>query len=111
MKFKVTRKEIKENYNTILKVSYCNLQNMLNCEEPFAYSTRAEGWACDYYDIGYGVVISTGYAPIGTPVNYETCREYEKRAEKTISTIWDYEERRAALGQLIADFREEVTNR
>lgn len=108
MKFKVTRKAIKEDYSKVLCVSYCGLQSLLNCEEPFAYSTRAEGWACDYYDIGRGVVISTGYAPIGTPVNYETCRKYEQKAEKIISNTWDYEERKSALTRLIADFREEV---
>ena len=107
MKYKTTRKEIKENY-TVLKVSYCGLQSLFNCIEPFAYSTRAEGWACDYYYIGDNIVVSTGYAPIGTPVNYETCRKYEKRAEEIISRIWNYEERRDALDALIEEFIKEV---
>ena len=90
-KYKVTRKEIKERFNTILKVSYCNAQNLLNFENEFAYSTRAEGWACDYYNID-GVIISTGYAPIGKDTNYNLLREYDEQARTILSDYnikWD----------------------
>ena len=43
-KYRTTKKSIKEDYTHILGTGYCNLQNLLRAEEPFAYSTRAEGW-------------------------------------------------------------------
>ena len=85
-KYKVTRKAMKESYGKIIGVSYCNLQYLLRFQEPFAYSTRAEGWACDYYDVD-GVLISTGYAPIDskrTKSTYDICRKYDEAARKIL---------------------------
>lgn len=64
MKFKTTQKEIRANYNKIICVPFCGLQNLLNYEIPVAYTVRREGWAADIYDMGGGVAIVTGYAPI-----------------------------------------------
>ena len=108
MKYRTTRKAVKEQYKTILKIGYCNLQLLLSRVDPFAYSTRAEGWACDYYYIGNDVVISTGYAPIGKPVSYDICREYEKKAQKALEGLWDYTDQRDALDALIEEFAKEV---
>ena len=88
MKFKTTKKAMKEIYYRILSVPYCELQSLLNYEEPIAYSTRAEGWACDYYYID-GVLISTGYSTIGsknTKCDYDMMQEYEKQARVINST-------------------------
>ena len=63
-------------------VSYCAMQSLLNYHSPFAYSTRAEGWACDYYDID-GVCISTGYSPLNSRNmndDYKIINEYEKKS-------------------------------
>ena len=43
MKFKVTQKEIRANFNKIISVPYCSLQNLLCWESPVAYTTRREG--------------------------------------------------------------------
>ena len=59
MKLRATKKEMREGYDKVLRIGYCNAQNLLWGEEPFAYSTGRYGWCCDYYDIG-GVLISTG---------------------------------------------------
>lgn len=86
MKFKTTRKNMKENYSTIIKVGYCNIAYLLQYEQPIAYSTRSEGWACDYYEVD-GVLISTGYAPIGNIVpSYDTCHRYNVKAESIVLT-------------------------
>ena len=48
----------------------------------FAYSSRAEGWACDYYTID-NVLISTGYAPLeakNTRKDYEVYKKYNDLA-------------------------------
>ena len=83
MKFRTTQKAIRENYNTIICVPYCGLQNLLNHESPVAYTVRREGWAADIYDMGGGVAIVTGYAPFGKiRPSYELRERYETQAEK-----------------------------
>lgn len=111
MKFKTTQKAIRANYNEIIYIPYCNLQNLLNYESPVAYTARREGWAADIYDMGGGVAIVTGYAPFGNiRPSYELREQYEKQAEKiryNYSLAW--EERRDALRELQRAFIEEVT--
>lgn len=108
MKFKTTKKAIKENYNKILKVGYCNMQNLLKYENAIAYSERSEGWACDYYYIE-GVLISEGYSPIDNKnmkkYDYDTLQEYENKAR---SIIYDYsieyEEQKKQVKNLLKEF-------
>lgn len=104
MKLKATKKQIKDNADLILSIGYCQLQSLLNYKSPFAYSCGIYGWSCDYYNID-GVVISTGYAPIGIPVKYDTVRKYEAMAEKIRSDYnMTYEQRVSELDKLIHDF-------
>lgn len=111
MKFKTTQKAIKANYNTIICVSYCGFQNLLNYESPVAYTVRREGWAADIYDMSGGVAIVTGYAPFGNIRPFYELRErYETDAKKiryNYSLAW--EEQREQLKQLAKAFIEEVT--
>ena len=113
MKFKTTQKAIKANYNTIICVPYCGLQNLLNYESPVAYTKRREGWAADIYDMGGGVAIVTGYAPFGNVrPSYELRERYEKQAE-IIRDMYRYSTKlndtRNRLRELQAAFIEEVT--
>lgn len=113
MKFKTTQKAIKANYNTIICVPYCGLQNLLNYESPVAYTERREGWAADIYDMGGGVAIVTGYAPFGNiRPSYELRERYEKQAE-IILDMYRYSTKlndtRNRLRELQAAFIEEVT--
>ena len=108
MKLKATKKAIRNSGYNVLKIGYCNAQNLLRHKSPFAYSERREGWACDYYDIN-GVYISTGYDPIGKAVNYEMLREYENKARK----IWcdysrNYEDQAAAVEGLLFEMIEKA---
>lgn len=111
MKFKATKKEMKENYSQIAKIGYCNAQFLLKFEEPKAYSTRAEGWACDYYDIE-GVLISTGYAPLesrNTDCTYDSVRIYDEQAEKIICDYsLKYEDQKAKVTELLHEFITEI---
>lgn len=113
MKFKTTQKAIKANYNTIICVPYCGLQNLLNYESPVAYTERREGWAADIYDMGGGVAIATGYTPFGSVrPSYELRERYEKQAE-IIRDMYRYSTKlndaRNRLRELQAAFIEEVT--
>jgi hypothetical protein len=109
MKIKVTKKAIKNSYNTIIKVSYCSLQNLLNYQEPFAYSTRSEGWSCDYYKIDNNTIISTGYAPIGEiKASYDLTQKYDNKAATIIYSNKDYKETKILLDELLNQFIKEV---
>ena len=107
MKFKTTQKAIRANYNKIICVPYCGLQNLLNYESPVAYTVRR---AADIYDMSGGVAIVTGYAPFGNiRPSYELRERYETQAEKiryNYSLAW--EEQRDALRELQRAFIEEV---
>lgn len=108
-KYKTTKKAIREIGDPIYCVSYCNLQNLLRFRDPFAYSTRAEGWACDYYSIE-GFIICTGYAPIGRKTDYNLCREYDQKAREVLcdySLTW--EQQRDRLEELIEEFAGKLT--
>ena len=83
MKLQTTKKAIKNNFNTIISIGYCDAQYLLWFKNPFAYSAGVYGWACDYYQIN-NVCISTGYSPIGERVPYELLNELEHKAAEII---------------------------
>jgi len=110
-KYKTTKKAIKEDYSKIAMISYCSAQYLLRYEEPFAYSERAEGWACDYYDIN-GILISTGYAPIdskNTHCNYDIVKKYDDKArEIACDYSLNYEQQKTQVTELLAKFIKEI---
>lgn len=114
MKIKTTKKEVRSKANAIISVGYCDMCYLLNYERPFSYCTRAEGWACDNYEIEYEpmryVVISTGYSPINdyyfkNSNKYEIIRRYEELARKTIccETRFNYEEKKQIVHNFLID--------
>ena len=109
MKFKTTKKAIKEGYDSILGTGHCT--NLLYFTNPIAYSTRSEGWACDYYDID-GLCISTGYAPMNSKnvkVSYEFIDRYENMARDIVSDYnTPYDERKKAVDELLHEFAKKV---
>lgn len=110
MKFKTTKKEIKNNYHTIISVGYCSLQHLLNCVEAAAYTAGTNGWCADIYTFG-NVAIVTGYAPFGNiKPGYEKTKEYDDVAAKLCSDrSIPYAELKDRLYALIKKFIEEVT--
>jgi hypothetical protein len=83
MKAKVTKTEVKNNFNSILSLGYCDVQYLTYFKRPFGYSCGVNGWSCDYYDID-GVCLSTGYSPIGSNVDYQLMIKFEKKAQKIV---------------------------
>lgn len=106
-KYRVTKKEMNEGYTHIIGIGAGDLQNLLKFEQPFAYSTRAEGWACDYYDVD-DVLICTGYAPMRskrTTSNYEILREYDEKARKIFDNYdLTYEKRKKQIEALLHEY-------
>jgi len=111
MKYKTTKKDMKSNYDKIIGIGYCNAQFLLKFEEPTAYSARAEGWACDYYDVD-GVLISTGYAPLDSKNakrDYDMIRKYDQAAEKIACDYnLKYEEQKEQVNTLLKEFVREA---
>lgn len=92
MKFKTTQKAIKEGYNKILCIGYCDLQYLLYYKNPVAYTSGVYGWNADVYDIGGGIAICTGYRPIGNiRPNHNLQKEYDEKAEKIVLSWNEYE--------------------
>lgn len=109
MKHKTTQKAIKENYRKIINVGYAELQSLLKHLEPIAYTAGVYGWNADIYIIN-GVAIVTGYRPFGNiKADYDICCKYESEANQIIKSVYNYEERKTALDDLISKFIEEVT--
>ena len=108
MKHKTTQKAIKENYRKIINVGYAELQSLLKHLEPIAYTAGAYGSNADIYIIN-GVAIVTGYRPFGNiKADYDICEKYESEANQIIKSVYNYEERKTALDDLISKFIEEV---
>lgn len=84
MKFKTTKKVVKAGYSTIYAIGYCNLQHLLYFNTPVAYTANQYGWACDIYDMGGGVAITTGYAPIGVNIEYDLTYSFDQQAADVI---------------------------
>ena len=108
MKFRTTQKAIKSGYTNVIKVSYCGLQSLLGCESPIAYTTRAEGWGADIYAFG-NTAIATGYAPFGNiHPGYEVNQRYEQKAMDATARIYNWQEKKALLDELIKEYLQEV---
>lgn len=111
-KIKTTKKAMRENFNKIISIGYCNAQNLLHYEDAYTYCTRAEGWACDNYAID-NVLISTGYAPIASKnsnCNYELVKKYDSLAEKIVYNYdLSYEQKKQQVTALLQEFVTEAT--
>lgn len=110
MKFRTTGKEIKNNYNAILSISYCGAQHLLRYQEARAYACGVYGWNYDVYTIG-GVAICTGYRSMpGASVDYDLLNEYEKQAEKIVYNYnLSYETQKERVNALLHEFIEKAT--
>lgn len=111
MKFKTTKKQINNNFNTILSIGYCEAQFLTYFKSPFAYSAGLYGWVCDYYQLD-NICISTGYNPIGQNVDYKILRNYEARASKIINNYeLKYELKVKKVNKLLNEFiKKAITN-
>jgi hypothetical protein len=104
MKYKVTQKEMKDRFRTLIAVRYCALQNLLYFEEPVAYGERPEGWACDYY-VFEDSCISTGYAPIGRWADGDLVKHYDLLARTVLDADnLTYENRQRLIKALLVRF-------
>ena len=114
LKLKATKKTMRDGYNKIISIGYCDAESILNYQNPIAYSARTEGWSCDYYDVN-GVLISTGYSPLNNKNtvenNYQTIREYNSKAREIIHSDIDYKLKQEQVNSLLAAMVAELTSK
>ena len=105
LKLKATKKTMRDGYRKIISIGYCDAEAILNYQNPIAYSTRVEGWACDYYDVN-GVLLSTGYSPLSnknTKDGYKVIREYNAKAREIIRSNIDYEAKKEQVNKILLE--------
>jgi len=108
MKLKTTKKQVKNYYSDIYSIGYCNAQYLLQGVNPFAYSSGAYGWSCDYYEVE-DVCISTGYSTIGESTNYDLVRKYDDKAKAIFDNCnVDYQKRKNKVNKLLIKFINEL---
>ena len=84
---RTTKKEMKENYTTIIPITNRAMKYLLAFEKPISHCDSNDyGWICDNYEISDDVLVSTGYSPIdGIKVDYEKVKKYENLAKEFFS--------------------------
>lgn len=109
MKIKVSKKEIKDNFNNIITIGYCDAWYLLAYKDADFYSCGVYGWSCDYYKINYNTIISTGYAPIDSIRNYELTRKYNEKARKIYNNYdLKYEQKKKRIDNLLNKYIIEI---
>ena len=109
MKFKTTKAAINNGYYYKICIGYCDLQYLLNYENPVAYTCGIYGWNADIYDLsditGYNACIVTGYRPWGNiRADYSRNRAAEEKAEKIVHDYKrDIDERKAELKNILRE--------
>lgn len=111
MKFKITRKEIKENYRAV-SVPYCELQHLLKYCSPVAYNAGVYGWNYDVYTFeqySTNIAICTGYrCPPGITVERDIYVKYEDAAKEIIYGNGSYDQVKEKLDHLIRELLDEL---
>lgn len=64
-KINVTRKWVFHNFDNIICVPYCAMQDLLKYETPSWYTSGVYGWNADVYMIDFDTCIVTGFRPFG----------------------------------------------
>lgn len=109
MKFKTTKKAIKENAYAVLSVGYCDLQYLLQFQKPIAYSSGQYGWQCDYYQFG-NLWLATGYdTPNSQNIEeprYQEIRAIEAKARRIIET--DHKTKEKKINKLLDSFIKKI---
>lgn len=109
MKYKTTQKAVRNGYCKTIVIGYCAAQHLLAHKSADAYTCGVYGWNADIYDFD-NIAIVTGYRPFGNVrPDYDTIREYEKRAEAADDCHVPYEERERNVNAILEEFIDKVT--
>lgn len=110
IKFKTTYVEAKKHYSKIYSAGYCNLQFLLKVAEPVCYASGVYGWNCDFY-VFDSICISTGYRPVGTPINFDLVKKYKDKVNKLEAKELPYKQEDAILKRYLKAFVKELASK
>ena len=84
MKIKIAMKYITNNYNRVWRCGYCDLQYIMDRDDPTFYNAGVYGWNCDIYvDRETNTAITTGYRNMrGERIPDEIITKYSDKAKK-----------------------------
>lgn len=118
MKTQITRKAVKDYYNHVIKIGYCNAQHLLYFCSPAHYTCGIYGWNADIYTFDgnsgiqgdyaptYVCAISTGYRPFGNVhPDYRLIEKFDRDAETVVNNpdiTWA--DKRVIVGNILNDF-------
>lgn len=111
---KITKEWIKENFDSILRIGYCQLDNVLENVNNLHFVGHTEsvyGWNADIYSFyhnGKSIAIVTGYSSFGKKCNYEIVEKYNNIGRLILPDIYDIEERQRIAELIVSDFIDEV---
>ena len=111
MKLKTTSKMLKENYNNIICIGYCDAWYLLKGLEPIYYNCGVYGWNYDGYHINNNVLITTGYRPIGNLGAIGIVCKYNEKARKIYNSDLEYNKKINKINKLLDKFINEVIER
>ena len=104
-KKKVTKKSMVNRFGEkLISVGYADLQSLLKFENEIAYHAGVYGWNCDYFIIGGGYCVATGYRPHGQKIDFSIVQQYEKEAREILKTNDNIEAKKEKMDSLINDF-------
>lgn len=108
MNDKVTKKEVRSRFMTIIDAGNGYIWYMLDPFKRFGHTERAEGWGCDVYAFS-NVAITTGDAPFGNvKADYDLCRKYNQVAKGIYDSYCrneiSYDEEQRRMHGLVMDF-------
>ena len=110
MKSKFTKKEINNRFLNVLHVHAYEIPNLLYFTPAFGYAVRAEGWACDFYEVGK-FCLSSGDSPIGKKCNRDLEKIYEAKAKKIVqSNFFKRETKQKKVKALLLEFVNQSIN-
>ena len=87
MKYKTTKRAVMDGYGFVISVGYADLQFLLYCKSPVAYTSGQYGWNADIYDF-WNVAICTGYRPFGniSSNKYGVNRMFDSATKEVLDT-------------------------
>ena len=103
MKYRTTKKAVMDGYGFVISVGYADLQYLLHCKSPVAYTSGQYGWNADIYDFG-NIAICTGYRPFGniSSSKYGINRMFNNMAEEVyIERNLSYDDKTKRLDDLL----------
>lgn len=118
MKYKTTKPAVMNGYSFVISVGYADLQFLLHCKNPVAYTSGKLGWNADIYDFG-NIAICTGYRPFGniSSNKYGVNRMFDNAAKEVLATReLSYDDKVKRLDDLLHEYvkyivRQHLANR